>query len=65
MTDKISLGWHYCDRETEKAIHVNDRTGEDLWIPKSQIHDNSEVWKAHQKGDVVVMQWWAEKKGLI
>jgi hypothetical protein len=36
------------------------------WIPKSQIHDNSEVWKRGQApGTLVVKTWFAEKEGWI
>jgi hypothetical protein len=34
------------------------------WIPKSGIHDDSEVWKVGQDtGTLVVETWVAEKKG--
>lgn len=32
-------------------------TGKELWIPKSVVHDDSEVWKGGQDGDVVVFTW--------
>lgn len=37
----------------------------EFWVPQSQIHDDSEVWKPGQTGRLVVNEWWAEKKGLI
>jgi hypothetical protein len=40
--------------------------GDRVWIPKSVIHDDSEVFDADEnaRGKVVVMQWWAEANGL-
>ena len=32
------------------------------WIPRSVIHDDSEVYGREHTGKVVVMQWWAEKE---
>jgi hypothetical protein len=62
----INCGKHLVLRKTEKAILVSDdTTGEPKWIPKSVIHDNSEIWKTRQQGDLVVKQWFAEKQGWI
>lgn len=60
----VSLGEGECVRETDLAILVKLETGESKWLPKSQMHDDSEVWKPEQSGDVVVKRWWAEKEGL-
>lgn len=35
------------------------------WFPKSQITDDSEVWKQGDEGDLVVTKWIAREKGLI
>ena len=35
------------------------------WIPKSQIHDDSEVWKPHQEGELIVSTWLAEQEGWL
>ena len=51
-----------CIKETDKAILV-DVEGEEVWIPKSQVHDDSEVWKADQEGELVVSSWFARKRG--
>jgi len=53
-----------CDYETPKAIHVRQSEvfgdkGE--WVPKSVIHENSEVWKKGDKGELVLQSWWGEK----
>ena len=53
-----------CVHETEKAIFVEASVfDEPVSIPKSVIHDESEVWKDGQTGDLVVKMWFAEKKG--
>ena len=49
--------------ETDKAllIRVNDK---DIWVPKSVVHDDSEVFDMeNDEGTVVVKRWWAEKNG--
>lgn len=50
--------------ETDKAIKawVDGRW---LWVPKSQIADESEVYKAGTDGTLIVSRWWAEKEGLV
>lgn len=51
--------------ETDNAILVVVPSNEDVWIPKSVIHDDSEVWRAGQHGKLVVHTWWAEKQGWL
>lgn len=64
------LGEAVCCAETPKAIQVlliDD--GEDkLWIPKSVVHDDSEVYglaSDRNEGQLVVQKWWAEKEGYV
>lgn len=53
-----------CSKETDKALLCN--IDDDLvWIPKSQVHDTSEVWKEGQTGDLVVKRWFAEQRGWL
>ena len=33
------------------------------WVPQSQIHDDSDVWKEGDSGALVVTRWIAEQKG--
>jgi len=55
-----------CVRETDKAILVEcDEFDEALWIPLSQIDDDSEVYKEGTEGDLIASSWFAEKKGWI
>jgi hypothetical protein len=51
-------------RETEKAILVmiDDK---EVWLPKTQIHDDSEVYKAGTSGKLVITEWIATAKGLV
>jgi hypothetical protein len=51
-------------RETAKALLVCLDDGREVWIPKSQIHDDSEIWKPGDAGTLVVNGWWAEKEGI-
>lgn len=37
--------------------------GEQVWIPLSQIHDNSDVFDLGHYGTLVVFKWWADKQG--
>lgn len=38
---------------------------EELWIPKSQVDDRSEVYKSGDKGVIMISTWIALKRGLI
>ena len=38
--------------------------GEDVWIPTSQVHDDSEVYKPGTAGVLVIPRWVAEMKEL-
>lgn len=66
-TEGVNLGPCKVITATEKAIKVQLKS-EDVprWIPKSQVHDNSEVYddKENATGDLIVTQWFAEKEGL-
>jgi len=61
---KANVGDFICTRETDKAILVSDGTIE-LWVPKSVVHDDSEVYAADTEGDLVLAEWWAEQNGLL
>lgn len=53
-------------RVTDMALLV-EIDGEEVWIPKSVIHDDSEVFddSENSTGTLIVKKWWAEKEGLI
>lgn len=62
------LGNGKCLRETEKAllVELEDHDNREVWIPKSVIHDDSEVFDSEKnaEGSVVVQEWWAMKENL-
>lgn len=65
MADQgTSLGGGECIHETDKAILVRLDSGEELWIPNSQVHEDSDVYGVGDAGDVIVSSWWARQKGL-
>lgn len=50
--------------ETAKALLVVV-DGEEAWIPKGQIHDDSEVYRQGHTGTLIVSEWIAKQKGLV
>jgi hypothetical protein len=63
MDDLVTLSNVTVKRATDKAL-LCEIHGEEIWIPKSQIHDDSEVYEADTEGDLIIPRWLAEKKGL-
>ena len=54
------------DDGTSKAICVEAPVfDEPTWIPASVVHDDSEIWKDGQEGDLVVKTWFADKQGWL
>lgn len=54
-------------RSTDKAL-LCIWDGEEHWVPKSMIHDDSEVFEdtdGANEGTLVVKYWWAEQAGLV
>lgn len=51
-------------RDTEKALLV-EIEGEEVWIPKKMIDDDSEVYKIGTEGTLVIPLWLAEEKDLV
>ena len=53
------------ERTTPKALLLKI-DGKTCWIPRSQIHDDSEVYDEHNcEGKLVIPQWLAEENGLV
>jgi hypothetical protein len=52
-----------CSIATTKAILVVCE-GEEAWIPTSQVHEDSEVYKPGTEGTLVIPRWVAEMKEL-
>jgi len=54
---------------TEKALRVLGVHAKDPhkheWIPRSVIHDDSEVFDEGHEGTLVVKLWFAEKQGWV
>jgi len=64
--ESCSLGQGTVRHETDKAILFENSDDEQIWVPKSVIHDDSEVWADaddKREGELIVKQWWAEKNG--
>ena len=51
-------------RETEKAI-LCEIAGAEVWIPLSQVDDDSEVWQEGDEGTLTITRWIAEQKELV
>lgn len=51
-------------QETERALQVVLSSGRTLWVPKSVIHDDSEVFETGHSGKLVLKMWFALKEGL-
>ena len=52
--------------ESDKAIRVTSpNLDSPEWIPKTQVHDDSEVWQDGHFGDLVVTEWIAQQKGWL
>lgn len=57
--------------EDVKALRGTDKAllcliaGNEVWVPQSQITDDSEVYQSGDEGKLVVTRWIAEQKGWI
>lgn len=64
-----------CSLGTGEVIHATDKAllvelhdlGRELWVPISVLHDDSEIFDDDENGDgeLVVLEWWAERNGLV
>jgi hypothetical protein len=52
-----------CVKETERAL-LCIIDGNEFWVPKSVVDDDSEVYAVGHEGKLVVHEWFAEKEGL-
>jgi len=63
--DPVYLDECECLKETDKALLVEiPDLGDEIWIPKSCVHDDSEVYREDDRGTLAVVQWWADQEGL-
>lgn len=50
-------------KETDKALLV-EIDGDEQWIPKTAVHEDSEVYQEGDEGDLVLKGWFAQKIGV-
>ncbi|KKK69905.1 hypothetical protein LCGC14_2929390, partial [marine sediment metagenome] len=60
MSDLTRIDDVNCVGETDKAIKVLIGL-EEIWIPQSWVHDDSEVWGQGDEGTLVLPEWAARK----
>lgn len=66
MPKQVEVGRGEVVAETDLAICVElEGHDDEVWIPKSQISDDSEIWQKGDEGELVVNKWFAEKEGLV
>jgi hypothetical protein len=53
-----------CTKETAQAILIALDTGRSVWIPKSQLGEDSEVYAEGTNGTLILKTWLAEQEGL-
>lgn len=63
--DAASLGHARVMRTTPDALLVTIDSVGRQWVPRSVVHDDSEVYDDGHEGELVVKQWWARKEGLV
>ena len=63
MRDKyIEIPKVVVEKETDKALLVLTENGEKVWIPKSQVSDDSAVYAEGHEGTLLVSKWIVEQK---
>lgn len=54
------------DSDSGMAVLVEaPELSDPVWIPKSLIHDDSEVFEVGHEGTILIASWFAEKKGWL
>ena len=61
--ESVDMGKALIISETNSAILAKLESKEEIWIPKSVVHDDSEVSSLDDEGVLIVKHWWAEKNG--
>lgn len=51
-------------RDTPKALLVQLSDKRHVWVPKSQISEDSEVYAPGHTGSLLVSEWWCSREGL-
>ena len=69
MSDKgVEAGRATCLRKWKNGrllMRLHDHHGREIWFSSDHIHDDSEVWKPGQEGELVLLEWIADKEGLV
>jgi len=67
MSDDDVVSFDQCRAiaETDAAILVDIPGHGKVWIPKSQVDDDSEVYEDGTDGTLVITEWMAIEKGLV
>ena len=53
------------EAETDLALPCNIIDDKKHWIPRSVVHEDSEVSSEGDTGTIVLQRWFAEKEGLV
>lgn len=53
-----------CVGETTLAIQCQFPSGRLIWVPKSQVGEESEVYEEGGVGTLVIKKWFAEKEHI-
>lgn len=51
-------------KETRTALLVQLDDGRQVWVPKSQLDEASEVWAEGDEGTLVIPEWLAIDRGI-
>lgn len=63
--DIVEIPGVKCVAQTPQALKIVEDDGF-FWVPKSVVHDDSEVYRPdNEEGVLVVQRWWAEKEGRV
>jgi hypothetical protein len=60
--DTVAIPNVTVEKETKAALLVITDNGEKVWVPKSLIGEESEVYAAGDTGNMTVTRWFAEQK---
>lgn len=64
--DTFTIEKAYCTYDSGKALKIHAECfDEPVWVPHSQIHDNSEVFQKEDSGNLVVTMWFAEQRSWV
>ncbi len=67
MSDGVLIGFARCVHETPGALRIDLGTADEpqlIWVPKSQVHEHSDVNEQHDEGELWITPWMARKLGL-